>query len=60
MESIDLFRDVVDFIDFRLIRFPVFNLADVFINAGIICLLIATFRSVPPSKKSGCSQFYSE
>ncbi|HBE19572.1 MAG TPA: hypothetical protein DEG17_10555 [Cyanobacteria bacterium UBA11149] len=35
---------VVDFLDFRLIRFPVFNLADVFINCGIICLLIATFR----------------
>jgi signal peptidase II len=35
---------VVDFLDFRLIRFPVFNLADVFINIGIVCLLIATFR----------------
>jgi signal peptidase II len=31
-------------LDFRLIRFPVFNLADVFINIGIVCLLIATFR----------------
>lgn len=39
---------VVDFLDLRLIRFPVFNLADVFINAGIICLLIATFRNAPP------------
>jgi signal peptidase II len=35
---------VVDFLDFRLINFPVFNLADVFINVGIVCLLIATFR----------------
>ncbi|MGE5658513.1 MAG: signal peptidase II [Actinomycetota bacterium] len=43
---------VVDFLDFRLIRFPVFNLADVFINAGIICLLIATFRSGPPPKSN--------
>jgi len=34
---------VVDFLDFRLINFPVFNLADVFINIGIICLLISTF-----------------
>ena len=34
---------VVDFLDFRLINFPVFNLADIFINLGIFCLLIATF-----------------
>lgn len=39
---------VVDFLDFRLIRFPVFNLADVSINLGIICLLIAIFRTPPP------------
>lgn len=37
-------QEVVDFLDFRLINFPVFNLADVFINVGIACLLIATFR----------------
>ncbi|MGI0489563.1 signal peptidase II [Pantanalinema rosaneae CENA516] len=41
-------RQVVDFLDFRLIRFPVFNMADVFINAGIVCLLIANF--VKPSR----------
>jgi len=41
---------VVDFFDFRLIRFPVFNLADVFINVGIVCLLIAAFDQAPPSK----------
>ena len=35
---------VVDFLDFRLIHFPVFNLADVSINIGIWCLIIATFR----------------
>ena len=34
---------VVDFLDFRLIRFPVFNLADAFINVGIACLLISSF-----------------
>ena len=39
---------VVDFLDFRLIRFPVFNLADVFINVGIICLLIASFSNPGP------------
>lgn len=44
---------VVDFLDFRLIRFPVFNLADVFINIGIICLLIGVFYKPPrPSKRS--------
>jgi signal peptidase II len=43
---------VVDFLDFRLINFPVFNIADVFINVGIICLLIASFRHQPPASKS--------
>jgi len=38
---------VVDFLDFRLIHFPVFNLADVFINIGIVCLLIANFQKPP-------------
>lgn len=43
--GIDRFRlgSVVDFLDFRLIQFPVFNFADVSINIGIVCLLIATF-----------------
>ncbi|MFH7242108.1 MAG: signal peptidase II [Spirulina sp.] len=36
--------EVVDFLDFRLIRFPIFNMADVCINIGIICLLIAALR----------------
>lgn len=40
---------VVDFLDFRLINFPVFNLADVMINLGIGCLLVASFRPLPPS-----------
>jgi signal peptidase II len=43
---------VVDFLDFRLIQFPVFNLADVFINVGIICLLIASFRHSPGTSNS--------
>jgi signal peptidase II len=34
-----LFGYVVDFLDFRLINFPIFNLADVCINIGIFCLL---------------------
>lgn len=43
---------VVDFLDFRLIRFPVFNLADTFINVGIVCLLLAsvTRPTHPPSE----------
>lgn len=36
--------EVVDFLDFRLIQFPIFNVADVCINIGIICLIIAAFR----------------
>jgi signal peptidase II len=43
---------VVDFLDFRLINFPVFNLADVFINIGIVCLIIASFQKTPPTRSS--------
>jgi signal peptidase II len=39
-----LFGYVVDFLDFRLIQFPVFNLADIYINIGILFLLIASFK----------------
>jgi signal peptidase II len=35
---------VIDFLDFRLINFPVFNVADISINLGLACLLIATWR----------------
>lgn len=35
---------VVDFLNFKLIRFPIFNLADTFINVGLACLLIAAFQ----------------
>jgi len=34
---------VIDFLDFRLINFAVFNLADVSINIGVACLLIGAF-----------------
>ena len=40
---------VVDFLDFRLINFAVFNLADSFISIGIVCLLIASFQKTPSS-----------
>jgi signal peptidase II len=44
---------VVDFLDVRLINFPVFNLADIFINIGIVCLLIILWqnRSTPTNPK---------
>jgi signal peptidase II len=38
---------VVDFLDFRLINFAVFNVADSFISIGIACLLIASFQKTP-------------
>ncbi|MEA5595314.1 signal peptidase II [Rivularia sp. UHCC 0363] len=43
---------VIDFIDFKLINFPVFNLADVFINIGIACLIIASFQKPPSNHRS--------
>jgi signal peptidase II len=42
-----LFGEVIDFLDFRLIRFPIFNVADVCINIGIICLLVAALKTPP-------------
>lgn len=42
--------EVVDFLDFRLIQFPVFNVADICINIGIICLLWSAFQS-PSNRK---------
>ena len=39
-----VFGHMLDFIDVRIINFAIFNLADVFINLGIVCRLIATFR----------------
>ncbi len=46
-----LFGYVVDFLDFRLINFPVFNLADVAINIGVLLLLIAAFTTPAKPKK---------
>ncbi len=42
---------VIDFLDFRLINFPVFNLADVCINLGMICLLYVSFTSSVSTEK---------
>jgi signal peptidase II len=42
---------VVDFLDLQLINFPVFNLADVAINIGLVCLFISLWSRKPePSK----------
>lgn len=35
---------VVDFLDFRLINFAVFNIADSFISIGLFCLLLASWQ----------------
>jgi signal peptidase II len=43
---------LVGFFQFQLQPFAVFNLADVFINIGIICLLIAFFRHHPETPNS--------
>ena len=40
---------VVDFLDIAFFEFPIFNLADVAINVGVICLLIGAFASSSPS-----------
>jgi signal peptidase II len=42
---------VVDFLDFRLINFAVFNVADSFISIGIVCLLIASLQKTPTSSR---------
>ena len=42
-----LFGYVIDFLDFRLINFPVFNIADVAINVGVIILLFYSFIASP-------------
>ena len=47
-----LFGYVVDFLDFRLINFPIFNLADVFINIGVLLLLIASFYTPQKSQRN--------
>lgn len=50
-----LLGEVIDFLDFRLINFPVFNIADVSINIGIICLLVVMLRPSPPRNEGPTS-----
>ncbi|TAE56396.1 MAG: lipoprotein signal peptidase [Nostocales cyanobacterium] len=42
---------VVDFLDFRLINFAVFNLADSCISIGVLCLFIASWQNTPNSSQ---------
>jgi signal peptidase II len=42
---------VVDFIDIRIIRFAIFNIADVSINVGLACLAIAVLFAAKPVRK---------
>ncbi|MBQ7491674.1 MAG: signal peptidase II [Clostridia bacterium] len=42
---------VVDFLDFRLIRFPIFNVADILLNIGVFALLIYLLFIEPKHKK---------
>ena len=46
-----LFGYVVDFLDFRLINFPVFNIADVSINIGIFFLILVMFTGDKNSRQ---------
>jgi len=39
-----LYGQVTDFLEFRFIEFPVFNGADVAINLGLACLIVAALR----------------
>jgi signal peptidase II len=43
---------VVDFIDLKIIKFAIFNWADVSINIGIICLIIHSFIDRPKPSNS--------
>jgi signal peptidase II len=39
------FGHVIDFLDFRWINFPIFNIADTLINVGLVCLFIGLWKN---------------
>jgi signal peptidase II len=45
------FGHVIDFLDVRLINFPIFNIADTLINVGLMCLFVGLWRSPGPVKR---------
>ncbi len=47
---------VVDFIDFRLINFAVFNVADIFVCVGAGLLVLAILLEPDPKKKNGADK----
>ncbi len=50
---------VIDFLDLRLIHFPVFNIADISINLGLLCLAIAYFhQDLPPGRRRVRDSFH--
>jgi signal peptidase II len=51
--GIDRFQlgHVVDFLDVRWLNFPVFNVADSFINVGIVCLLISSLQTTTAGRR---------
>lgn len=44
---------VVDFVDIRIIRFAIFNIADVAINVGLVCLAIAVIFTTKQPRRKG-------
>jgi len=52
--GIDRFRlgAVIDFLDWRWLGFPIFNLADVWINGGLVCLFWQYWRSRPGKRRA--------
>lgn len=55
-----LFGYVVDFLDLRLIQFPVFNVADICINIGIICLILVNLPFFQRSQRPRGEQNHHE
>jgi signal peptidase II len=47
---------VTDFLEFAFVSFPVFNVADAFIDVGIACLLIASFLPAKPQDTNSKTQ----
>ena len=44
---------VVDFVDLRVIKFAIFNIADVSINVGLVCLVIAVIFTTNAPRQKG-------
>lgn len=48
-----VYRAVRDFIDFYIINWPIFNLADTYITIGAVLIIILMFRKAPQDEVSG-------